>query len=205
MNNVALITGYLASLLLAISLLVNNDVKFRWFNIFACISFIIYGLIIKAFPVTLTNSILLVINVVRLAQLYSKKEYFQIIEVSGNDPLLKSFLTFYSADIKKYFPRFNASDTDNNLYLIVLRNMEIASAFIAKMDNGNAMVKLDYTVSKYRDYKIGRFIFDTDRAFLMSKGITTLSYDQVDNKRHGSFIKRMGFESTASGQYIKEL
>jgi len=54
--------GYLASILLAISLLVNNDLKFRWLNSFGCLSFIIYGLMIHAFPIILTNVILLVIN-----------------------------------------------------------------------------------------------------------------------------------------------
>jgi len=205
MNTIVLITGYLASLLLAISLLVNNDVKFRWFNIFACISFIIYGLIIHAFPVTLTNSILLVINVVRLVQLNTKKEYFQIVEVSSDDAILTSFLTFYRQDIERYFPNFNIRETKADLHLMILRNMDIANAFITTIEDGNATVKLNYTVKKYRDYKVGRFIFDTDKIFLNSKGINAITYNHVHNESHRKFLKRMGFEANSAGQYIKHL
>lgn len=205
MDIVAIITGYLASLLLAISLLVNNDVKFRWFNIFACISFIIYGFIIHAFPVTLTNSILLVINVIRLTQLYTKKEYFQIVEVPAEDAMLANFLTFHKTDIENYFPGFKIEETKGDLHLMILRNMDIANAFITTIEDGNTRVKLNYTVPKYRDYKVGRFIFDTDKLFLKSKGINTLTYDRVHNEKHRSFLKRMGFEGNSSGQYIKHL
>ena len=55
-------SGYLASILLAISLMVNNDLKFRWLNTFGCLSFILYGIFIQAMPVILTNSLLLLIN-----------------------------------------------------------------------------------------------------------------------------------------------
>jgi hypothetical protein len=205
MNNIALITGYLASSLLAISLLVNNDIKFRWFNIFACISFIIYGLIIKAFPVTLTNTILLVINIVRLVQLYTKKEYFQIVQVAADGPVLTNFVSYYKTDIENYFPGFSLQECKECLHFLVFRNMDIANAFIAKVEDGNALVKLNYTVKKYRDYKIGKFIFDTDKTYLLSKGIKSLTYDHVHNTNHKLFLKRMGFEMSDSGKYVKDL
>src|SRR5688572_17319812 len=54
--------GYLASLLLALSLMVNNDLRFRWLNSGGCVAFIIYGVLINAIPIILTNTGLLLIN-----------------------------------------------------------------------------------------------------------------------------------------------
>jgi len=56
------VVGYIASVLLAIALIVNNDLKFRWLSFFGNLCFISYGLVIGAFPIILTNTILLAIN-----------------------------------------------------------------------------------------------------------------------------------------------
>ena len=66
-------TGYLASLLLALSLLVTNDLRFRWLNTGGCLAFIVYGVLIGAFPIILTNGILFFINTVTLFKIYNKK------------------------------------------------------------------------------------------------------------------------------------
>ena len=61
--------GYLASGFLALSLLAKEQKKFRYYNILGCIAFIIYGSYIQAFPVILSNTILLVINIIQLKKL----------------------------------------------------------------------------------------------------------------------------------------
>jgi uncharacterized protein with PQ loop repeat len=201
---VSVITGYLASLLLAISLLVNNDLKFRWLNAFACVSFIIYGIIINAFPVTLTNSILLLINLVRLVQLYKKKEDFTIIEFQRGDKLVEKFVSFYSKDIHSFFPQFNLSDEGDNIRFIVLRDMVVSNIFIANVKEGNATVRINYTVPRYRDYKIGKFIFDKGKKYLLSHGVKTITYDQGYSDKYKIFFKKMGF-TTKDKLYIKDL
>ena len=63
--------GYLASLCLIIALLVNNDLKFRWFNTFGNIFFIVYALVLNAVPVLITNVLLLGINAYYTTSIYT--------------------------------------------------------------------------------------------------------------------------------------
>ncbi len=186
--------GYLASVLLAISLMVNNDLKFRWLNTFGCLSFILYGIFIHAMPVILTNSLLLLINVIYLIKIYRAVEIFDLIEFSGSESLVQKFLSFHQKDIEAYFPDFKTDENPGYLRFVVLRDLVIANMFVAKLgEDGKAVVTMNYTVPKYRDYKIGRFIFDREKEFLLSKGVRKVIYENIHNKKHLDFLQVMGF------------
>jgi hypothetical protein len=191
---IAALVGYLASLLLAISLVVNNDLKFRWLNTFGCLSFIIYGILISAFPIILTNAILLFINLFYLVKIYRTEEDFDFLEFKTGDKLIEKFLSFHKADITAYFPQFNLYQEGNEISFAVLRDMVIANIFVATLTHdGIAIVKINYTVPKYRDYKVGKFIFEKEKKYLISKGVKQVVYNEVYNKQHESFLKTMGF------------
>lgn len=192
---VAQVLGYLASVLLAISLLINNDLKFRWLNMFGNVCFISYGLIINAFPIILTNSILLLINLYRLIRIYHTEEDFDLLEFNEGGKLINKFLAFYEEDIKKYFPQYNLYEENNNLKFIVLRDMAVANIFVASVsEDGTAIVRINYTVAKYRDYKVGKFIFEREKQYLISKGVRMLIYEEVYNQQHEKFLFKMGFK-----------
>jgi Bacterial inner membrane protein len=186
--------GYLASLALIIALLVNNDLKFRWFNAAGSTFFIVYAIIIHAFPVLLTNSILLCINIVYLVRVYRKKEIFDLLEFKGEEKLVSKFLAFYQKDIEAYFPGFKAEEMKDNLNFVIIRNLVIANIFSASLSpEGDATVLINYTVEKYRDYKTGRFIFEKERDNLIAKGVRKIIYKKVYKKQHERFLKIMGF------------
>lgn len=201
--------GYLASLLLVIALLVNHDLKFRWFNTAGNVVFIIYAIVIGAFPVLLTNVILLTINLYYLIKVYTKNERFDILEFNGDEKLILKFLAFYKKDIDTYFPGFNQLQLKDKLNFVVIRDLVIANIFSATLhDNGDAEVIINYTLLKYRDYKVGRFIFEKGKPYLIGKGVKRIVYTNVHNKKHLSFIKVMGFtEEIIDGKthYIKNL
>ena len=201
---IAQVFGYLASVLLALSLSINNDLKFRWLNTFGNISFITYGVIIGAFPIILTNCILLLINLYRLVKIYRTNEDFDLLEFNEGGKLIDKFLAFYEADIKNYFPNYNLYEHNNNLKFIVLRDMSVANIFVASIDeDGAGHVKINYTVAKFRDYKVGRYIFDEEKKYLISKGVKKLVYNKVFNKNHKSFLKEMGFtEENIDGEVL---
>jgi hypothetical protein len=199
------IMGYVASVLLAISLLVNGELKFRWVNSFGCVAFIIYGILINAFPVTLTNVILLLINAFQLAKAYKAKEAFDLYEFTPGEKIIDKFLQFYDKDIHHYFPGFSLNNSENNIHFIVLRDMAIANIFVAQLtSDGTANVKINYTIPKFRDYKVGRFILDKEKQYLTSKGIKQIMYTSVANKSHLGFLKKMGFTDHQGGM-IKPL
>lgn len=191
---IGVLIGYLASVLLAISLLVNNELKFRWLNMFGCLAFIAYGVLITAFPIILTNAILLLINLFYLVKTYNTREAFDLYEFTPGEKIITKFLQFYDKDIRLFFPGFKLAGSDNDIRFIVLRDMAIANIFVAALsDDGTAYVKINYTVAKFRDYKVGTFIFEKEKQYLISKGIGQIAYTSVANKNHAAFLKKMGF------------
>ena len=209
MQEIAPWFGYLASMALIVALLLNNDLKFRWFSATGSTFFIIYAIIIHAFPVLLTNSILLCINIVYLVRVYSRKEIFDLLEFKGEEKLVSKFLAFYQKDMEAYFPAFKAEEMKDNLNFVIIRNLVIANIFSASLSpEGDATVLINYTVKKYRDYKVGRFIFEKERDNLIAKGVRRIVYKKVYNKQHERFIKVMGFkqvEVEGAVSFIKAL
>lgn len=158
------------------------------------IAFIVYAILLMAIPVLLTNLILLVINLFYLVKIYRKKENFDLLEFKGDERLSHKFMEFYKKDIGFYFPRFKKESLQGNLNFVIIRDLVIANMFNATiLQNGDAVVQLNYTLQKFRDYKVGSYIFEKEKDFLLSKGINRLVYQQVDNRNHLAFLKVMGF------------
>ena len=201
--------GYLASVLLGISLLVNNELRFRWINTFGCLSFIIYGILIHAFPIIVTNAGLFLINTFYLIKIHRTEEAFDLLEYKTGDKIVEKFLQFYAKDILHYFPDYKPNEQGNVIRFVVLRDMVIANIFEAALHtDGSAVVNINYTVAKYRDYKVGKFIFDKEKKYLLNNGIHAIVYENVPNKNHEDFLKKMGFARSLSGNktlLIKEL
>ncbi len=71
MFNVALIewVGYAASLLIVISLMMTSIVKLRIINTIGCLLFVIYGVNVNAYPVVISNALIVLINIYNLYSL----------------------------------------------------------------------------------------------------------------------------------------
>lgn len=188
--------GYVASAFLAYSLIVSNALKFRWLNIFGCLTFIIYGVCINALPVIIANGILLVINIYQLIKLQQSKEEFRYVTFEMGDKIVEQFVAFHQKDVQDFFPDFQFVPTlQQQISFVVLRDAAIANVFIATIDDkGNATVLINYTIPPYRDYKVGRFIFDKEKTFLIANSIKRVVYTSVANKNHLHFLEVMGFE-----------
>ena len=208
-ETIPLILGYLAFILLAISLLVNNEIRFRWLNSLGSLSFVLYGLMIDAFPIIITNGFLLCINIYYLIKIYTTDEDFDLIEFFSNDTLIQKYFSFYQKDILTFFPDFSLQDKENELRFIVLRDLAFANIFVAQISSeGIAYVKINYTTPKYRDFKVGKFIFEKENKYLKSKGIKQIVYKEVINKNHIQFLKIMKFKKVmidGNTCYTKEI
>lgn len=68
--------GYLASLIVLISLLMNSIIKLRWINLLGSSIFSLYGFLIGALPVGFMNLGIVLINIYHLVKIYHSKEYF---------------------------------------------------------------------------------------------------------------------------------
>ncbi len=66
--------GYLASLIVLVSLLMSSIVKLRWINLLGSSLFSLYGFMIGALPVGFMNLGIVFINIYYLIQIYRTNE-----------------------------------------------------------------------------------------------------------------------------------
>lgn len=192
--------GYLSSVLVAVSLLMSSIIKLRWYNLVGSILFAIYGFMIHAIPVALINTIIVFINIYYLYKIYTEKEYFKLIEIHQDNTYIKSYFDYYSNDIKKYFPNFQFTVEGAAASFYILRNMVPAGLFVAsKYDEQTLEIKLDFVMPEYRDFKIGKFIFENNVKYFKDKGCTKL-ISHISNKEHTDYLKKMGFQVANEGR-----
>ncbi len=157
----------------------------------------------------LTNGLLLSINIYYLMKIYRTKEDFDLVEFKRDDQLVRKYVAFYESDIRNYFPKFSMDEMESGISFVVLRDLAFANIFVANISSdGSAFVKVNYTVLKYRDFEVGKFIFEKEKKYLLSKGVRQIVYDDVRNNDHLHFLKVMGFTRELKGNkayYIKNL
>lgn len=185
--------GYLASVLILISLLMSSIVKLRWINLVGAGIFSAYGFTIGALPVGVMNLGIVVINIYYLRKIYGREEYFQMVPVDKNSQYFKYFLEFYQEDIEKYFSHNNFRVVDTTVGLYILRNLVPAGVFLATEENEHTLrIQLDFVIPEYRDFKIGNYIFEDRKEYFLNLGYDTF-HSYAVNKKHEDYLEKMGF------------
>jgi len=185
--------GYLASVIVLISLLMSSVKKLRWINLFGSLTFVIYGFLIKAYPIAILNIGTVGINIYYLIKMTNTKTYFKILEIDKNSKYLEHFLLLNKDDLKNYFD-MKEIDVDNaELKFYILRDIVPAGVFVgAKLDNHTLEIVLDYVSPAYRDFSIGKYLYSQEKQFFLDKGYDTL-ITYTSNPVHMSYLKKMGF------------
>jgi len=200
--------GYIASLIVLISLLMSSIKKLRWINLVGALIFGIYGFMIHSLPTGLMNIGIVVIDMYFLARIYFSKEYFTILEIDDGSHYLKSFIEFYKEDLDSFFSTGEIKPDESEIKLYILRNMTPAGVFICdKFDNETLEIRLDYAIPQYRDFKLGTYIFESQKEFFTSKGYTKF-VAHGETVKHTKYLLKMGFkETTIQNQkvFVKEL
>lgn len=186
--------GYLASLIVLISLLMSSIIKLRWINLVGSGLFSLYGFLIGALPVGFMNLGIAIINIYYLVKIYSSKEYFKLLPITGESEYFNHFLDYYKSGIEKYANKsqFNIDKSAVNFY--ILRNMVPAGVFIGSKHNENTLnVELDFVIPEYRDFKIGNYIYEKRKDYFLDKGYNKFICFS-ENDEHINYLKKMGFE-----------
>jgi GNAT superfamily N-acetyltransferase len=187
------IVGYIASVVIAISVMNTNVLRLRLFNLAGAVLFTIYGFLIKAWPVAGLNLFVAGVNCFHLYKIFRNREYFKILEVAPDSTYLKHFIAHHLKDIRKDTPRFDYEPTANQLTLFVLRNTVPAGLFIGEVKkNGDLEVKLDYVTPDYRDLKVGEFLLNQQIDYFREHGVKRI-VSPAGSGRHAKYLKEMGF------------
>jgi GNAT superfamily N-acetyltransferase len=191
--------GYLASILIAVSLMMRSIVRLRWINLVGAACFTVYGVLIEAYPVAALNFAIALINVYFLVKTQRAREAFAVVEMPADSPYLREFLRFYAGEIQRFQPGFAFDPGAPQHVLMVLRDLVPAGALILQPSSGGtAAVSLDFVTPAYRDFKIGRYLFHRRRDVFRRLGIDRVE-SAAGNPAHAQYLERMGFERTAGG------
>ena len=127
------ILSLIASILTAISLTVKSLYKMRWLNLFGCIGFTIYGVLIQAWPLALVNGYIAIIDALGIIKLKnSDKSTFYFGELGDiGEKYFEQFYQFYEDDIRSYFPDVSYSDLELAKTYVLFRDMIPVGIFLS--------------------------------------------------------------------------
>ncbi len=202
------ILGYVASVIIAIGMLMSSIRLLRWINFVGAAMLSIYGFLILSLPVGLLNGFIALIDIYFLATMYFKKEFFKTLTLRGDNLYLLEFLDFYKNDILKFFPDFTYKPELNKYSFFVLRNMSVAGVILAREYEPEILkISLDFAIPQYRDFKVGKFVYQEYITQFKNDGYKVLITFPT-SKAHKKYLKKMGFtEANRNGQiaYVMNL
>ena len=187
--------GYAASAFILLSMLMTSIVRLRLINLVGCFLFVVYGLLIEAYPVALMNLFIAIVNIYYIIKIRSvNKDDFSILEVRPNSEYVSEFLRFYEEDIKNFIPEFSLENINVDECWLLLKDMKVAGIFMGRRANKNTLfIDLDYILKQYRDFRIGTFLYKYNQDFFLNKGIQHLKAIPAGNQ-HNNYLKKMGFQ-----------
>jgi hypothetical protein len=197
--------GYMASLLVLASLLMNSIIKLRWINLIGCIMFTIYGFSIGALPVALSNFAMAFINIYYLIKIYKS---YNLLEMDDESEYLDYFLDYHRDGIKNSMTNYDFKKKENEVGFFILRNLVPAGIFLGtKYDENTLLIDLDFVIPEYRDFKIGQYIYTEQRDFFKKRGFKTIiSYPNSES--FNNYLMKMGFKKKLDDNktfYVLEL
>jgi hypothetical protein len=191
--------GYVASVLIALSLMMSNIKRLRWINLFGAAAFSAYGYFIDAYPVFILNGWIALVDVYYLVRIYQVKDQFDLVRIrSVKSPLFDLLKERYGNDIIQLCKKFQWQQLDDAVVLLLFRNMKPVGFFAYRElnDKGKVEVLLDYLIPEDRDFKAAKFMFTGQKNKLNQEGIKHLIVQASDNQ-HELYLKRVGFVKKA--------
>lgn len=196
--------GYLASVVVLISLTMASIVKLRWINLIGALMFSIYGVLIHSIPVALLNLGIVLINIYYLFRHYSAKERFVPVEAHLNSELFDYFLNQNRADIERIVSITLLKQCRSAVWL--MHGNTIAGLMVGDRVGDILEIKLDYAVAEYRDYRLGAYFFVDHPEFFKARGIKKI-YAHAGDDRYRRYLQKMGFRPLNDDKttWVKEL
>jgi hypothetical protein len=185
--------GYTASLLVAISLMMQSVIRLRIINLIGAACFTLYGLLIQSYPVAGMNAFIVCINLYYLVQILRTRATFAGIPVAPDAPYLHAFLSYYADDLRRFFPTIpHPLTAKHDIYFIVRNAVPVGIVIAERQDTATLYIHVDYVVPGYRDFQPGHVFYSQYANAWRTSGIQRV-YTMSSNKQHQSYLHRMGF------------
>ncbi|MBU1142332.1 MAG: YgjV family protein [Firmicutes bacterium] len=196
--------GYVASLIVLISLLMSSVKRLRWINLGGSLLFAVYGYLIGALPVGIMNTGIVLINIYYLYQMYAKKDYFKLLPIKDNI-YYNHFMNSHITDMRSFMDIENHLEEEKYEKIFILRNTVPAGVVVGiAKDSQTFEILIDYVTPAYRDFKIGNFLYEDQKDYFLSQGYHTL-ITKPGNLKHQKYLKKMGFSGKDSEYFVKDI
>jgi hypothetical protein len=199
--------GYLASLIVLVSLVMSSVKRLRWINLTGSLIFAAYGLLLPSYPVAIMNFGIVLVNTYYLLQMYNKKDLFELIPIK-DDAYFQHFMGVYKKDMTQYIHLTQDMTKKSLIRFFVIRNTVPAGLFIGKkLEDDKLEILVDYTTPTYRDFKIAEYIYTQKKAFFTEQGFKML-LTQPGKEKHNNYLEKIGFVKSTyldDPYYIKEI
>lgn len=190
------VVGYVASALVVLSITMRSILRLRLIGLVGSTAFLVYGILIDAIPIVITNAVIMGIHLWFLRKLLRKTEIFSLLRVRPESAYLGRFLDFHQTEIQRYQPGFGLEANEDTRIWFILRDLLPAGLFIAQPHpDGSLEIKLDYAIPQYRDLKLGRWVYSGESGMFADDRPRSLWMAHWSDT-HDAYLERMGFVPT---------
>ena len=184
------IVGYASTVLILISFLMTSVVKLRIVSAIGSGIFVIFAIATKSYPTAIMNFGVVLINMYFLVKLLRAEKLTTMLPIELDNAYLKEFMTFYGADMQRFFPEIATQKDEADKAYFVYYDLDPVGLLLGKQqEDGSLRVLLDYTTPKYRDASVGRFLYGT---LLKKEGYTAL-IESSPSEKHEKYLRSAGF------------
>jgi len=202
------LVGYLASLLVVLSLSMTSVVRLRLISLLGSLTFTVYGALIESAPIIITNAAIAVINVWFLRKEFapgtSRGRDLGVSHIRPDSPFLADFVSFHLDDIHRFQPDFHMPAGDDVVTLVLMREGLPAGLLVGRRTGDVLTIDLDYVLAPYRDSRIGRWLYGPGADVFRDDGIEMLR-SAADTDTHQAYLQRVGFTPSAVDPSVYEL
>ena len=189
-DDILQIVGYFSTVLILVSFLMTSVLKLRVINLVGSMIFVFFAFMTKSYPTAIMNIGLCVINLYFIVRLLRTKRLTLVLPIALDSAYLRAFLELYRENIRPYFPAFDCDAPGADTAYFVYYDMDPVGLILGRRQgDGSLDILLDYTIPKYRDASVGRFLYP----FLLGEeGFSALVLRNASEK-HAPYLRRVGF------------
>jgi hypothetical protein len=197
--------GYLASLLIAVAMMMQGLVRLRLTGLLGSLTMAVYGGLIGAGPILGANLFIAAVHAFHLRRLLGSATHFELQPIARTSHwYFDRFLRFHAADIALSHPRFDAAKIPERQGFFILRDMLSAGLFLYADEGESLRIHLDYVTPAFRDLKNARFAYGAfDRQF--ADGVARRFVVRPDTAEMRAYFLKVGFEPGGGGELVRPI
>jgi hypothetical protein len=184
--------GYVGSALVVLSFTMRRIVPLRIISMTAAVIVCVYGVLIHAWPVIITNAVIVVIHSVYLYREITRSHEFDLVPIASDSPFLVDFLSGHLTDIQRSQPDF-VEPLPQDLAFIYMRDGMPAGVLVGGLNLDRLNVRLDYVLPAFRDSLLATWLYERDGGRrLKAAGIREVA-ERAGTDMHRRYLEGVGF------------